>query len=636
MARKRVKDTGSWDRAQELLEKDDDKFVEELRRITDADELGNFAIRWFGDTRPQARRLMLVYLSRPLNAFRHEALIKRLFKIAEASKDDELMAHFLVALDRSVRRQRKLRSSWRQVTCQSQAQAQQLMQQWEEEGATSTNVWSGRTWGVVGRQQWHVSGRFETEALEVPPNTAMMRPYYEDARHGPYVITEHEREALEECRLFTVRTRNYLRRRAWRYFRLIGKTSPEKYVTAISLALKLYRNEDVGDGLALLDNWGLIHALFHHSPVLKSTPSAWRIEEDRALSEMQPAPYFEDLWKADAKAILNLILEGNCRPVRQWAIFMLKRDHSGILDALPLEEVFRLLTSGAMELIELAAELLRSATNLDSLGIERWLELLESEDPDLLNVICPLMQEKLQPTQIPLEKLVDLAKRRSLPVARLGFAWVSCQRPETEADALLIMTLIEADAEPLRGEIVQWVRAVLRRSPWFQPEWVLELIDSRHPEVRMEGWQWLLEGPRLRDNFEIWQKLFESPYDDVRLLLVAELEDRVARGDDSWIDRDALNEDLLRFLWASVLLNVHRGGRIKPLALEQISRRLQRKPEEAEQLLPLLRVALRSIRGPEWRAALTRIVQLMEHRPQLRETVTQTFPELELVPPVNC
>src|SRR5438270_10146970 len=37
-------------------------------------------------------------------AYRLEALVKRLFKLAEAAGDDELMARFLVGFDRSVRR----------------------------------------------------------------------------------------------------------------------------------------------------------------------------------------------------------------------------------------------------------------------------------------------------------------------------------------------------------------------------------------------------------------------------------------------------------------------------------------------------------------------------------------------------
>ena len=88
---------GSWSLAEELLERGDPEFVDELRRITDADRLGDFAARWYQDQRPASRRLLLEYLKRPLNALRHEALVKRLFKLAEKAEDDEVI-RALVAL----------------------------------------------------------------------------------------------------------------------------------------------------------------------------------------------------------------------------------------------------------------------------------------------------------------------------------------------------------------------------------------------------------------------------------------------------------------------------------------------------------------------------------------------------------
>jgi hypothetical protein len=94
----------SWLLLEELLERGDPAFVTELRKVHDAERLGDFAQRWFADSRPWARQLLFDYLDLPLNAFRHEALVKRLFKLAEKAEDDALMARFLVAFDRSVPR----------------------------------------------------------------------------------------------------------------------------------------------------------------------------------------------------------------------------------------------------------------------------------------------------------------------------------------------------------------------------------------------------------------------------------------------------------------------------------------------------------------------------------------------------
>jgi hypothetical protein len=281
--------------------------------------------------------------------------------------------------------------------------------------------------------------------------------------------------------------------------------------------------------------------------------------------------------------------------------------------------------------VALAAELLRDRPGLEDVPVEAWLQLLERANPEALEVLCELIELKLRPERLTLEQVVQLASARPLPVARLGFSWLQSRRPETEADCQTLLGLVDAEAEPLRPEMLRWLRQVLTASPHFRPEWVLEYLDSRHRDVRAEGWRWLRSEPRARDQVELWQKLLESPYDDVRLLLVAELEDRLSGREPvpSW--SGPLDADKVRLLWATVLLNIHRGSRIKPLALGQLARRLEEKPEEAGQLLPILAVALRSIRGPEWRAGLVAVVRLAE-RPELAPLVQQTFPELELEP----
>ena len=83
-------------------------------------------------------------------------------------------------------------------------------------------------------------------------------------------------------------------------------------------------------------------------------------------------------------------------------------------------------------------------------------------------------------------------------------------------------------------------------------------------------------------------------------------------------------------MWASVLLNVQRGGRTKPVVVGQLVRRLERRPDEARALLPILAVALRSVRGPEWRAGLAGVVALAERNPEVRPLVAEVFPELKM------
>jgi hypothetical protein len=225
-----------------------------------------------------------------------------------------------------------------------------------------------------------------------------------------------------------------------------------------------------------------------------------------------------------------------------------------------------------------------------------------------------------------------MARQRNLALAKLGFTWVKAKAPATEAECLALLGVKDTEAEPLRGEMVRHVRGVLAKSPLFQPAWVLELLDSRHEEVRAEGWAWFLDEPRARDSGPLWQRLLESPYDDVRLKLVATLEARVAAGDRALAEEGGLDPEAVRFLWATVLLNVHRGSKTKPVVIRQLLRRVERHPGEAAALLPILSVALRSARGPEFRSGLHGVVQIVGKDPSLEAAVAQAFPELQLQP----
>ena len=88
--------------------------------------------------------------------------------------------------------------------------------------------------------------------------------------------------------------------------------------------------------------------------------------------------------------------------------------------------------------------------------------------------------------------------------------------------------------------------------------------------------------------------------------------------------------DAVRLLWTTVLLNTARGGRHKPGVVAQVVARLSNHPDETDRLLPLLAVAVRSVRGPEFRAGLAGVVRLAEAKPDLRPAIRQRFPELAL------
>jgi len=54
-----------------------------------------------------------------------------------------------------------------------------------------------------------------------------------------------------------------------------------------------------------------------------------------------------------------------------------------------------------------------------------------------------------------------------------------------------------------------------------------------------------------------------------------------------------------------------------------------REPETAHVLLPVLVVAIRSVREPEARHGLAAVVSAVEHQPSLIDTVKRLLPELQ-------
>jgi hypothetical protein len=85
-----------------------------------------------------------------------------------------------------------------------------------------------------------------------------------------------------------------------------------------------------------------------------------------------------------------------------------------------------------------------------------------------------------------------------------------------------------------------------------------------------------------------------------------------------------------------VLLGVHRGGRQKLKAVREIADAVAATPESAAQLLPVLGVAVRSVRGPEMRAGLGAVMSLLARRPELGDAVRARLPELQFQKPEDA
>ena len=602
---------GSWTLTEELFARGDASFVAELRQVHAPVQLGAFAEKWLNDPRPFARQALFDYLALPFNSYRHEPLVKRLFKLAEAANDDELMGAFLVAFDRTIRRRREMRYMSKYKYFDTQAEAEAAVRTWEADGFRDARVNSWR-----GNISAHASKY--AEVVIAPGGTTMPRPE-EKRQKRVEQLNEWHRQYLErKCTLFTPATRRYLRRRAWRYFRQMGKADSARYIKSAGKFLPRYRDADVDSDIHLLDNWGLTHALFHHSPDLNCPAKGWEFAEGKGLADLTFAPYFEDGWNDKPETAFDLLIEANCRTVRLFAVWLLHEKFADWVRQRPVETLLKLADHPDTELSAFGFSLLETADDLSEVPISEWLRRLEGDDLDRLTRLSDLLQRRLDASRIGNDDAIRLAMNQSKPVAALGLQLLRGKTFTTD-DRPTLLKLVQAECDTIRPQLTAWLRQTLEQLGRIESATLMEFLDSKHADVRQVGWDWLLESP-LKDDSTIWHKLIESPYEDVRILLSERLA-TISTGADA---------STLRQLWAVVLLSIHRGGRQKPGVVAQIVDRAEKHPDEANELLPLLAIALRSLRGPEFRAGLTGVVMLSETKPELLPLIQQQFPELSL------
>jgi hypothetical protein len=112
--------------------------------------------------------------------------------------------------------------------------------------------------------------------------------------------------------------------------------------------------------------------------------------------------------------------------------------------------------------------------------------------------------------------------------------------------------------------------------------------------------------------------LTESPYDDVRAFVVAHAEAWKAKAEPA----------ILVHVWSSALLAVHGGGLAKRRVPREIADRIALYPSEADALLPVLGLALRSVRHTERALGLTSLARAVLHDPALLDLARKHLPEL--------
>lgn len=419
--------------------------------------------------------------------------------------------------------------------------------------------------------------------------------------------------------VFSRATRRYLVRRAARYFRLLGRTDVARYGRAMRIALPLYRDEALSTPARLLDAWGLLHALYRYSKVLVQTTRGFALAGDAKLADLAPAPRYPEAWKGVFDELVEVLATARSRTVRAWVLAWLRAHHAAELAKLSFARIKPMLVGPHEDLQVLGAELLKQAHGLEALPIGEWLELLAIENLEVVPVVCDVVEKYVSPTRLTLEQCIQLACAKTAPVARLGLAWAKAKRIEGVGDLKAIARIAKAGVASVREDGTAWATYQVTTHPQATPEHLRDLCDAPHADAREHALAAVVAKQELAPP-ALWFALTESPYEDVRRVVVGNAK--------RW--RDEAPKATLRHVWSTAMLDVHRGSATKRRVPRQIAERIASHPDEAPELLPILRLALRSVRAPERATAIAALARALHADASLRALAREMIPELEV------
>ncbi|MEM9873958.1 MAG: hypothetical protein AAF928_03635 [Myxococcota bacterium] len=416
---------------------------------------------------------------------------------------------------------------------------------------------------------------------------------------------------------FSTSTRYYLQRRALRYLRRLGQESPARFLNAALLALSLYDDEHFPAVDSILDCRSLCLLLYGRAEGLWKTGRRLDLQNGYTLSELRPAPMFDGAWRSATafEPLLMLVVSAPAGFVRGWCVSWLRLAHEERLVALPLERLRPLLASPHGEAQALGAELLDRVETWGQLPVEGWLELLRLDNTQALIKLARLMERHVTPDRLSLAQCLELSQSRVRLIAELGLRW-AMDKGLAEDDAITAANaLADAENENVRRRGMDWLRP--RLSDKKRSLLLRDLVDSRHPDVRRVALDVSAAAPYTEDA-RVHAAMAESPYGDVTDALAERLKD--------W--KGTFDESSLQHLWATILLSARRGSRAKRKTLRVLAQRAVAQPDKAADLLPLVAVALRSVREAERRAALATLARAAFADPELKTLIEEHIGEL--------
>jgi predicted DNA-binding WGR domain protein len=363
------------------------------------------------------------------------------------------------------------------------------------------------------------------------------------------------KEAVQRV-AYTKKTREYLIRRVWRTLKTIGEDSNPDYVNMAIGILLQYSDSDavpVKQSAFGRYNWqsgqydyryaqwdayaGYLtfnHILYGNSPryVLMTNSKAWRCREGYKPGDAEPEvreEAFPKLWEQRPDALLQLLLESNCRPVHQFAVKALRACQQ-FLAEIDNNTLIKLVNQP----YEITAEL----------GFELASDRYNPTNPNL-ELILALANCFFPPARTQAHQWIEAQRQSFLENSNAIAALVTSQHSDTRAFARRLLSssiLSETTAKVLIGRIIanllcrdftgnvsteaQLVKEIAETLLIsFTPQLrtlgigvVLDLLQHPMPEIQELGARILLnhQTPAADLPPELIELLIASPFESVR------------------------------------------------------------------------------------------------------------------------
>ncbi|MBD2741491.1 HEAT repeat domain-containing protein [Coleofasciculus sp. FACHB-1120] len=191
----------------------------------------------------------------------------------------------------------------------------------EKEPGTFNNKRTGWQWDSARREYYRTGQRRYTEELKSPQSN----------------------------KVYSQQTREYLRRRVWRTLKTLGEESDSNYINLAVNILLQYSDDDAQPAKqstfrrwngqrrsyeSFTRGWdtyaGYVifnHILYENSPRYASHHKAWRCRDGYKPGDPEPKvreEAFPELWQQNPAALVQLLIESDCRPVHHFAVKALR------------------------------------------------------------------------------------------------------------------------------------------------------------------------------------------------------------------------------------------------------------------------------------------------------------------------